>query len=94
MYPTFSMYLADTKSFTANIRDPRAFYLDMYTKPGSIYTPMNISIIMPETVIGNNIPAATVCSVQIYYVGAFSSCIRKDFINNPLNYQIQYLQRY
>ena len=91
--PTFSMSIADIKNFTLNISDPRAFYLDMFTSPGSIYMPMTVEIVMPETIIGNKIPAATVCRVTVSYVGDFSSCVRKDLINDPYNSQIQYLQR-
>ena len=91
--PTFSMGIADLKGFSANIGDPRAFYLDIYTAPGSIYRPIDVEIVMPETEISNNIPAATVCRVTVFYAGVFSSCIRKGLINDPKNNQIQYLQR-
>ena len=87
------MSIADTKNATANIREPRAFFLDMITSPGSIYMPMNVEIVMPEAILNSNIPAATVCSLQIFYVGAFSSCVQQNFINDPNNNRIQYLQR-
>ena len=87
------MNIADTLTSTANIRIPRAFYFDIYTKPGSVYMPMDVEVIMPETVIGSNVPAATVCSVKILYTGIFSGCLQKDYINDANNNKITYLQR-
>ncbi len=87
------MSIADTLTTTADIKTPRAVYFDMYTQPGSIYMPMNIEIIMPETVLGNSIPAATVCSVKLLYVGVNSQCAQRDFINAASNGRINYYQR-
>ena len=90
MLPTFSMSIADSLTDTANINQPRAIYFDIYTKPGSIYIPMNVEIIMPETILGNNIPAATICSVKLIYTGIYSVCAQKEFINQN---RLLYLQR-
>ena len=50
-------------SVTANV--PKAVFFDIYTQPGVLYSPMNVEVVMPETIIGNNIPAATICSVKL-----------------------------
>lgn len=87
------MSIADGLSATADIKKPRAVYFDMYTQPGSVYIPMDIEVIMPETVLGNSIPAATVCSVKLVYAGVNSRCAQKDFINTASNNRINYYQR-
>jgi hypothetical protein len=51
---------------------------------------MNIEVVMPETIVGNNIPAATICSVQLVYTGMYATCVQKEYINTM---QITYLQR-
>ena len=87
------MDIADNLNSTANIRTPRAIYFDIYTQPGSVYMPFDVEVIMPETSIGSNVPAATVCSVKILYTGIYSGCVQKDYINNLNNNKISYLQR-
>lgn len=77
-------------TYTIDARRPKPIYFDMYTKPGSVYQQMDIEIIMPETELGSNIPAATVCSVKVYYVGMYSACAQQLYINEN---EISYLQR-
>lgn len=89
--PSFSMSQADTLGYTASVGQARAIYLDVYTQAGTVYEPMEVEIVMPETVLGNNIPAATVCTVQMYYVGIFSVCAQSQYVNA---YQISYFSRY
>lgn len=84
------MSLADQGTYTASLGQPRGIFLDIYTLPGSIYQPMTVEVIMPETVLGNSIPAATVCSVKMYYTGIYSVCAQPAYSNN---YQVSYLQR-
>ncbi|CAF0786583.1 unnamed protein product [Brachionus calyciflorus] len=91
--PDFSISKADTGTYEASVKEPRAIYFDIYTKPGSVYIPMDVEIVMPEIFVGSNIPAATVCSVQVYYVGIYSVCAQQSFINNAKNGKISYLQR-
>lgn len=88
------MSIADLGTNVANINQPRAVYFDIYTTPGSLYIPTTVEVVMPETVIGNGIPAATVCSVQIYYVGMYSTCVQKEYINTMANGRISYYQRF
>lgn len=85
------MSVADNLGYTADVGQPRAFFLDIYTQPGSVYEPMNVEFVMPETVLGNGVPAATICSVQMYYVGVYSVCAQSAYVNN---YQISYLARF
>lgn len=87
------MSIADLGTNVANIKETRAIYFDVYTKPGSVIMPMNVEIVMPETILGSNIPAATVCSVKMYYVGMYSVCAQQSFINNIQNNRINYYQR-
>ena len=77
-------------SVTANV--PKAVFFDIYTQPGVLYSPMNVEVVMPETIIGNNIPAATICSVKLIYVGMYATCVQKEYINNMAG-KISYLQR-
>jgi hypothetical protein len=91
--PSFSMSIADQLSNTAAVSQPRAIFLDIYTQPGSVYEPMDVEILMPETILGNNIPAATVCSVSMYYVGIYSVCAQSTYVNQMANGQIGFLQR-
>jgi hypothetical protein len=88
--PSFNISIADFGTNTANVSQPRAIFFDIYTTPGSIYEPMEIEIDMPETVLGNNIPAAVVCSVQMFYVGVYSVCAQQLYVNNMNNDQINY----
>jgi hypothetical protein len=53
---------------------------------------MNVEVVMPETIIGNNIPAATICSVKLIYAGMYATCVQKEYINNMAG-KISYLQR-
>lgn len=87
------MSVADTKGNSANLRDTRAIYFDVYTKPGSVMIPTSVEIVMPETVIGNGIPAATVCNIKMVYVGMYAVCAQQAFINNVNHNRISYLQR-
>ncbi|RNA15674.1 hypothetical protein BpHYR1_008571 [Brachionus plicatilis] len=91
--PTFSISTADTETYTAKIKEPRAIYFDMYTKPGSVYQEMDIEVLMPETLLGSNTPAATVCTVKLHYVGMYSTCAQQLYINEPANNHISYLQK-
>ena len=51
---------------------------------------MNIEIDVPETYLGSNIPGAKLCSVNVIYAGAYSSCIQKEFVNNLQNQEITF----
>lgn len=84
------MSVADMSTSTAQLGEPRAIFLDIYTKPGSIYQPMTVEVIMPETVLGNSIPAATVCRVEMYYTGVYSVCAQPTYTNT---YDVSYLSR-
>ena len=91
----FDVSVADTyNNSVTSPYYPRAIYFDIYTQPGIVYTPMNVEIVMPETIIGNGIPAGTICSVQLYYVGIYATCVQQQYVNNLANGQISYLQRF
>ncbi len=53
---------------------------------------MNVEVVMPETIIGNSIPAATICSVKLIYAGMYATCVQKEYVNNMVG-KISYLQR-
>lgn len=92
--PTFSILNANgVGPNEAKVRQPQPIYFDMYTKPGSLYEPMDIEIIMPETELGSNIPAATLCTVKMHYVGIYSKCAQQMYVNDRANNQLTYLQR-
>jgi hypothetical protein len=54
---------------------------------------MTVEIIMPETVSGNSIPAATVCKVKVLSVGKHASCVQPGVINYDSNGYVTYSTR-
>jgi hypothetical protein len=81
--------VADDKTTVANIGETRAMFIDIYTDPDSIYEPMDIEVVMPETFLGSNLLAASVCDLKVVYTGLHTSCIQKDFLNSK---KVQYYQ--
>ncbi len=77
--PDFTLGYADIDEPTFYYDKPRAFYLDVFTKPGVVYSPLELTINVPETSLGNMIPAARVCSIEKIYVGRFVSCAEEEF---------------
>ena len=75
---------------TVGANVPKAFFFDIYTQPGFIYSPMNLEVTMPETIVGNSVPAATICSVKVLYAGIYSKCVQQEYVNSL---QTSYLQR-
>jgi hypothetical protein len=80
----------NTASTTVKANVPRSVYFDIYTQPGTLYSPMDVEVVVPETIIGNMVPAASICSVKLVYVGIFATCVQKEYINNL---KLSYLQR-
>lgn len=54
---------------------------------------MDLEVLVPETDIASNIPAATICKVEIFYVGQYVNCVQKSLINDLTNAQIAYSKR-
>ena len=77
--PDFTLKYADIDEPTFYYDKPRAFYMDVYTKPGMVYSPLEIIFNTPETSQGNMIPAAKICSIEKNYVGKFVSCAKGEF---------------
>jgi hypothetical protein len=73
--------MADSNTTSVNGNQPRMAYLDIYTSPGLVYSPMTLKISIPETVLGNSIPAGSVCLASIHYVGIYAKCVQQMFIN-------------
>ena len=94
MMPTFSFQYGDFNDTKFYFDKPRPLYLDMITSPGSTYKPMDIEIIVPETLDGNSLPVGKICSVELVYVGMYSHCVRKHAINDLTNNHIIYHQRF
>jgi hypothetical protein len=69
-------------------------FVDINSTWLGIYDPMNVQIIMPETSLGNNVPAATICRVEVAYVGQDVACLQKGIINNQALGFINYESRY
>lgn len=72
----------------------RFMFVDINSTWLGIYNPMTVEFIMPETSVGNNIPAATICRVEIAYVGEDVACLQKDIINNPALGLLTYESRF
>ncbi|CAF2076674.1 unnamed protein product [Rotaria magnacalcarata] len=72
----------------------RLFYCDIYTKATGIYTPMSLRITTNETSIGSRIPAASICLVEILYVGQNLRCLIPQFYNQDQSSLITYSSRY
>jgi len=77
--PEFAVSFADADDHTFYLNKPRAYFLDVFTKPDTVYKPMNISLIVPELLLDRGIPAAKICSIELVYIGKFASCAKADF---------------
>ena len=75
---------------TVKANVPRSVYFDIYTQPGTLYGKMDVEVVVPETIIGNMVPAASICSVRLVYAGIYAQCVQKEYINNL---KLSYLQR-
>jgi len=71
----------------------RLFYYDIYTQPNGIYTPMTLKITTNETYPGSQIPAASICLVQILYVGANTPCFIQTLYNEDQSPFVTYSSR-
>jgi hypothetical protein len=71
----------------------RLFYYDIYTQANSIYTPMTLRITTNETYPGSQIPAASICLVQILYVGQNTPCLIQTLYNQNESPFITYSSR-
>jgi hypothetical protein len=89
----FALSVANERTPILKPKEPLALYFYINTKPGSIYMPMDIEIIMPETSLGSGVPAGSLCLVEVDFVGIYSSCAQKEVINDPESSKITYLQR-
>jgi hypothetical protein len=78
---------------TAKPKEARALYFDIKTNPGSIYMPMDVEIVMPETKAGSGVLAASICRVELDYVGINSLCVQKELVNDPQSGRVSYFQR-
>ncbi|CAF4036975.1 unnamed protein product [Adineta steineri] len=72
----------------------RLFYYDIYTQPNGIYTPMTLSITTNETTPGSGIAAASICAVQVLYVGQNTPCLIPTLYNQNQSPFITYASRY
>lgn len=71
----------------------RLFYYDIYTQPNAVYTPMVLQITTNETYPGSQIPAASICYVQILYVGSNIPCLISTLYNQNESPFITYSSR-
>ncbi len=77
-----------------NLGYTRLFYYDIYTKADSVYTPMTLRITTNETYPGSSIPAASICLVQVLYVGENVPCLIPTLYNQDQSPFVTYSSRF
>lgn len=87
--PTFNISIADNYPNSTMIQVPRGIFLDIFTQPGVFYNPMQIQVSTPS-VSPLSDPIATVCSLNVYNVGVYTSCVQPSYFNDYLNGKLIY----
>lgn len=79
----------------SKLREMRAFYFDIYTRPGSIYAPMNVHIVMPFNIQIIQLVAGEICRAEVVYTGIYSVCAQANILNkNKLKYLRELVEKF
>lgn len=83
--PELKVSYGDGEDLNVYIEKLRPLYLDMLTKPGSLYQAMNVEITVPDN---DGVPFGKICKIELVHAGKYSKCIENQ------GYDIEYYQRY
>lgn len=75
---------------TTQVFQTRQAFFDIYTQPGSVYEPMDVQVSGYEgpNWFGDETLASSICRIEIYYVGIYSTCVQAAYVNNMANGQM------
>ena len=73
------------------IGSSRDIRLTLLTRPGNVYSSMDVEVILP---VEDNLPVLNLCSVEVIRIGENIPCLNMDYINKFINYSSRYLYCY